>query len=411
MAFAASHNPCVVLDSCEIKPQSDDKKYKLLLAFGGNNLLEPKSNALETLFKFWNEKPAWMFGVLSYNLKNEIENLHSHNHKCFNWPTLSFFIPETIVEVKWNNKVVIHSANPDSTWKQLNSDSENDPDTTKFNSAFLTEDLDRKEHSMLIQKIHDEIRNGNVYELNLCTRFLYHNFMCGDPFYLYRKLRKTSPSPFSAYYSAGNKFIMSSSPERYLFKNDKRLVSQPIKGTRPRKRDNSKDVLMKEELRNDPKDRAENVMIVDLVRNDLSRVSIPGSVKVEELFGIYTFEHLHHMISTISSKLKPGNSWMDAIKNSFPMGSMTGAPKISAMQYIEQFEKSDREWYSGALGYIDPEGNFDFNVLIRTIFYDEASKNLAYYAGGAITIDSVAEKEYEEILVKSKGMQKTISEF
>jgi para-aminobenzoate synthetase component 1 len=280
----------------------------------------------------------------------------------------------------------------------------------KINSQ-LQADFEPQNHQFAINRIKEEIINGNVYELNLCSRFLYDNLEIENPAKLHAELLKVTPAPFSAYLCLGNKYVLSASPERYLSLNKGKLISQPIKGTRPRGSDQNSDGLLKADLETNIKDRAENVMIVDLVRNDLARVSVPGSVKVEELFGIYSYSHVHQMVSTVCSELEKGLSWFDALKATFPMGSMTGAPKIAALNWIDEFEFSNREWYSGALGYIDPEGNMDFNVLIRSIFYDDLQKKLAYYAGGAITIDSDAEDEYREMMVKAKGISTLLQKY
>ena len=186
------------------------------------------------------------------------------------------------------------------------------------------------------------------------------------------------------------------------------MVSQPIKGTRPRHSIPLEDLKLYDDLKNNTKDRAENVMIVDLVRNDLSKVSQTGTVKVEELFGIYSYSHVHQMVSTVCSNIEHGKNWMDVIQSTFPMGSMTGTPKIAAMKWIEAIEKSSREWYSGALGYVNPEGDMDFNVLIRSVFYDSELERLAWYAGGAITIDSDPIEEYLEMMVKAKAIHSMI---
>ncbi|MGM0572458.1 MAG: chorismate-binding protein, partial [Bacteroidota bacterium] len=165
---------------------------------------------------------------------------------------------------------------------------------------------------------------------------------------------------------------------------------------------------LRKTLAADPKERSENVMIVDLVRNDLSRTAQKDSVKVEELFGVYAFQQVHQMISTVTSRLDPGVHYLDAIKKAFPMGSMTGAPKYRAMQLIDHYEDSCRGIYSGSVGYISPEKDFDFNVVIRSIVYNQINKYLSYTAGGAITAASIPEKEYEECLLKAKAMEKAL---
>ena len=201
---------------------------------------------------------------------------------------------------------------------------------------------------------------------------------------------------------------MSASPERFLKKDGRKLYSQPIKGTISRSTDSLLDIVNKEKLLNDKKELSENVMIVDLVRNDLSRSSEKGSVEVEELFGIYSFPQVHQMISTVSSTLRDDLKFSEAIKNAFPMGSMTGAPKIKAMELIEKYEKTRRGLYSGAVGFVDPKGNFDFNVIIRSILYNLENQYLSYIVGGAITQGSIPGNEYEECLLKAKAMKESL---
>jgi para-aminobenzoate synthetase component I len=189
-----------------------------------------------------------------------------------------------------------------------------------------------------------------------------------------------------------------------LKKEGNRLISQPIKGTIRRGENEAEDQLLRQQLRNDEKELAENMMIVDLVRNDLARSARTGSVKVEEMFGIYAFRQVHQMISTVTAQLKEAIPFTEAIRQAFPMGSMTGAPKIRAMELIDQYEQSRRGLFSGAVGYITPEGDFDFNVVIRSILYNAANHYLSFHVGSAITYDSVPEKEYEECLLKAQAI-------
>jgi para-aminobenzoate synthetase component 1 len=411
-SFASEHNPCVILDSCEISPQRSERKYKLVLAFGGNKVIEPKANKLDELYSFWQNEKCWLFGVIGYDLKNELEVLSSENSACFGWPEVSFFIPENIVTISWDNTLNIFGPNPTEIYKSiLNFKTPKSKNKNLILAGDFQIDLYEEQHYQIIELIKEEIRNGNVYELNLCSRFVHQNATLEDPYAIYCELTELSPTPFSAFLKIENKTVISASPERYLLKHESRLVSQPIKGTRPRSKSNSEDIKLMEDLRANAKDRAENVMIVDLVRNDLAHVSIPGKVKVDELFGIYSYSHVHQMVSTISSFMEKKYTWKDAIRNTFPMGSMTGTPKIAAMQWIEKFELSKREWYSGALGYIDPAGNFDFNVLIRSLFHDSTKKTLAYYAGGAITIDSDASEEFNELMIKTKAIQTLLKKY
>jgi para-aminobenzoate synthetase component 1 len=241
--------------------------------------------------------------------------------------------------------------------------------------------------------------------MNFCQEFFAEKKNL-DAVAVFERLNWIGRAPSSAFMRWGDRFLMSASPERFLQKRGDRLVSQPIKGTRRRGATVDEDEHIRAELASNEKDRAENIMIVDLVRNDLARNCLPGSVRVDELFGIHTFETVHQMISTVSGMLRPGVHPVDALRDAFPMGSMTGAPKVMAMQLIEQYEHTRRGLYSGAVGYFDPEGNFDFNVVIRSILYNASSGYVSAQVGGAIVYDSEPEAEYEECLVKLSAMQR-----
>ncbi|MFC2104842.1 anthranilate synthase component I family protein, partial [Bacteroidota bacterium] len=230
-----------------------------------------------------------------------------------------------------------------------------------------------------------------------------------DPLKTFIGFNEISPAPFSCYYKLDDKYLLSASPERFIKKSNNKIISQPIKGTIKRSLDNKNDLKLKTELFNDPKERAENVMIVDLVRNDLSRTANKASVKVEELFGIYSFKQVHQMISTVVSEVNNDINIIDVIKNAFPMGSMTGAPKVRAMRLIEQYEKTKRGLYSGSVGYITPDNNFDFNVVIRSILYNQSKNYVSFTVGGAITSLADPDKEYEECMVKAEAMLKVFS--
>lgn len=404
--YTAEFNPCVVLDSCNISPQLVKGNFKIIAAFGGNNTIEPTSNNLNFLNNLYNSK-SWYFGVLGYNLKNEIENLHSQNNSCFRWKDMCFFKPATVITIDFDDRVSIYGDKPDEVIRRI-SETKIIDEPYFISQKLKNIEIDKENYISKVTQIKNEIINGNVYELNLCLRFLYKNIDFFNPLNFYNNLTKNSPAPFSGYFAAGSKHIVCSSPERFLSKNKNKLVSQPIKGTIGRSNDEKQDYYNKLKLKTSEKDQAENVMIVDLVRNDLAKISVPGSVKVEELFGIYSYSQVHQMVSTISSELNAGIGLREIIEATFPMGSMTGAPKIAAMQKIETFEDFNREWYSGSLGYISPNGDFDFNVLIRTAFYDKELNSFAYYSGGAITIDSDPEEEYEELFVKVKAINNLI---
>jgi para-aminobenzoate synthetase component 1 len=237
-----------------------------------------------------------------------------------------------------------------------------------------------------------------------------------DPLSIYQKLSSTSPNPFSALYKLDDKWLICASPERFLKREGNKILSQPIKGTSSRFLQNiNKDEKSRHDLFVSEKDRSENVMVVDLVRNDLARICKEGTVKVDELFGIYSFPQVHQMISTVSGELKEEISFTEIIKATFPMGSMTGAPKRRVLELIDKYERSGRGIFSGAVGYITPEGDlpgrqagFDFNVVIRSIMYNGFEKYLSFMAGSGITFYSDAEKEYEECLLKAAAMRGAI---
>ncbi|MCB0641386.1 MAG: anthranilate synthase component I family protein, partial [Phaeodactylibacter sp.] len=265
----------------------------------------------------------------------------------------------------------------------------------------------KPEYLQQVQRIKEHILEGDLYELNFCQEFFTEGVAC-DPLALFHQLNQAAKTPFAAYYKVRNRHLLCASPERFLKKTGDRVVSQPIKGTIQRGSTPATDAAFKAQLQASEKDRAENVMIVDLVRNDLAKTCLPGSVQVDDLFGIYPFETVFQMISTISGRNKPGTSPIEVLRQAFPMGSMTGAPKVKSMELIEALERSQRGLYSGALGYISPEGDFDFNVVIRSLLYNAATEYLAFQVGGAIVYDSIPEQEYEECLLKAKALLQSI---
>jgi len=257
-------------------------------------------------------------------------------------------------------------------------------------------------------KIKEHISRGDIYVTNFCQEFFAENAHI-DPLGIFFQLNSISPNPFGGFFKLKNNYILSASPERFLAKRDRKLISQPIKGTAKRGQTPQEDEGIKQQLRNHAKELQENVMIVDLVRNDLTRSAKQGTVKTEELFGIYSFKHLHQMISTVVCELQDGLSAIEAIKRSFPMGSMTGAPKISAMRLMERYERSKRGVYSGAMGYFSPDDDFDFNVVIRTLLYNADERYLSFHTGSAITYHADAEQEYEECLLKAKAILEVLA--
>ena len=402
LQLAASYEVCCCLDS----NQYADKfaQYDCLIAFGTETEVSaPSGNAFNQLKAFYQTHKNWMFGLLSYELKNEIENLISSNQDGLDFPDLYFFVPQYLIALQGDEiKVLKGNKNIIDTINQVTLNEISARPNVKVQSKF-----DRETYVLTVQKLQEHIKRGDIYEVNFCQEFFAKHASL-DPLLVYQQLNALSPTPFAGFFKIYHKFILSATPERFLCKRGNTLISQPIKGTAKRSQNPAEDEQIKLALRNSIKEQAENVMIVDLVRNDLTKSAIKGTVKVEELFGIYSFPQVHQMISTISCQLNPEINFVDAIKNTFPMGSMTGAPKIKAMQLIEEFEKSKRGAYSGSFGCIDPKGNFDFNVIIRSILYNASKQYVSFQVGSAITYAANAEEEYEECLLKASAILKVL---
>ena len=362
--------------------------------------------AFEQLKAYQQTTKDWIFGYLSYDLKNNLEDLKSANFDGLGFPDLFFFQPKKIFFIR-GNEVTIQYLNGSSDEIELDLDQ-----IKRQQIATLEENkqpleiqprITKAHYIELVNQLKSHIQRGDIYEANFCQEFYANGSI--KPLCAFKHLQSLSAPPFAVFFKNKSQFLLSASPERYLKKEGDLLISQPIKGTAPRSEDALEDAVLKQSLLANPKERSENVMIVDLVRNDLSRIAKKGSVEVQELHGIYTFKQVHHLISTIKAELRPGISAVDAIKASYPMGSMTGAPKISAMKIIENLELTKRGLYSGAVGYFTPDGNFDFNVVIRSILYNAEMSYISFSVGSAITAKSLAYSEYEECLVKAKALR------
>lgn len=347
----------------------------------------------------------WLFGHLSYDLKNFVEKLNTRHEDKLGFAPLLFFIPETVV-YKNGDEVWVESLLYSSE-KELLKKIPQGSGATKSVQYELKPKTSKEQYLQKIQSLKHELQFGNIYEINFCIEFAEHTTDF-DPAYSFQKLNNSAAAPFSAFYKNEKAHLLCASPERYLQKKQQQIISQPIKGTIKRSHDREEDLRLKEDLIQNEKERSENVMITDLVRNDLSRTATRGSVSVEELFGIYTFNTVHQMITTVKSDLKSDCTITDLLKTTFPMGSMTGAPKIRAMKLIDSHENFARNLYSGVVGYITPEGDFDFNVVIRSLFYNAESNYLSARVGSAITIHCEAEKEYEECLLKAENLFATL---
>ncbi|QAA82961.1 anthranilate synthase component I family protein [Aequorivita sp. H23M31] len=387
-----------------------EKNFRAILAVDAFTALRTDAyQGFAKLKEYQNTTADWLFGYLAYDLKNDVEQLRSNNSDGLGFPDLYFFQPKKLflfykdyVEIQYLNMV---AEEMESDWKMIGEAVHSEKVENK--GLEIQNRTSKEQYVQKVNAVLEHIKKGNIYEVNLCQEFYAENSIL-DPLSVYIHLNEISKPPFSAFLKFNELFALCASPERYIQRNGTRVFSQPIKGTARRSKNVEEDLRLAEELKNDPKERSENIMIVDLVRNDLSRFAEKGSVKVEELCGVYSFEQVHQLISTISCQVSPDISSIDILKNTFPMGSMTGAPKISAMNIIEDVEDAKRGLYSGAIGYLTPNGNFDFNVVIRSILYNSFKKYVSFSVGGAITINSIPEKEYEECMLKARAMYQAL---
>ena len=338
-------------------------------------------------------------GFLTYDVKNDVEALTSHNFDGLNWPLLHFFTPQTWLYWR-DEQVEIHGQTAGILDLIL---AQSVPAVPAPQVPTMRPHLTKADYLSAVAAIREDILNGEVYELNLCQEFYAENVTLA-PVDVFWRLMTASPAPFAGFVRWHDHFLLCASPERFLARRGFQIISQPIKGTIRRGITSGEDEQQRQTLLNDEKERAENLMIVDLVRNDLARVAQTGSVRVPELFGLYPFRHLWQMISTVTADLRPDTNLADVLRATFPMGSMTGAPKIRAMQLIEHYENSRRGLYSGSIGYVWPNGDFDFNVVIRSLQYRQDTGYLSFQVGSAITYDSDPEREYEECLLKAKAI-------
>lgn len=380
-----------------------------ILANAGQALVKLEHFIEERKTKNKDHKPGWLFGHLGYDLKNELEELHSLHADQIGFPDLFFFEPQVLIRFSGAG-MFIEAEDPTAIFKEIDACPVPQPQHTTA-AILIQQRISREKYISIIQRLQQHILRGDCYEINFCQEFFAEKAFI-SPLELYNKLSQLSPNPFSALYRLDQRWLICASPERFIRKQGNTILSQPIKGTSRRIPGNAgEDHQSKIALHESAKDRSENVMVVDLVRNDLARVCEEGSVKVEELFGVYTFPQVHQMLSTVSGDLIRDIKFTDIIRAVFPMGSMTGAPKKRVMELIEQYEQTRRGIFSGALGYISPEGDFDFNVVIRSMMYNAASGYLSFQTGSGITFYSDAANEWDECLLKAEAMKKVLGSF
>ncbi|OWP62078.1 aminodeoxychorismate synthase, component I [Hymenobacter amundsenii] len=398
LRWAAGFAHCALFESNELAyPQGP---FRRVLA-----VAEVAPDAPRTLaeLRIWladsGESTAPACGFLTYEVKDEVEALSSSNPSGLAWPNLHFFRPQTWL-IWQADKLEIHGA---TAGVRAAIEATPLPPLPPPNVPTLWARLPRTDYLRAVEAVQEDILNGEVYELNLCQEFTADEVRL-DPADVFERLNAASPAPFAGFLRHENHFLLCASPERFVRRTGSELLSQPIKGTIRRGATPAEDEQQRQTLLQDEKERAENLMIVDLVRNDLARVAQTGTVQVPELFGLYPFRHVWQMISSVTAQARPETDVVDLLRAAFPMGSMTGAPKIRAMQLIEQYERSRRGLYSGSIGLIWPSGDFDFNVVIRSLQYRADTGHLSFQVGSAITYDSVPEREYDECLLKAKAI-------
>jgi para-aminobenzoate synthetase component I len=381
--------------------------FPCILAAGSNATIKLKAgSAYPDLRKFHEENPGWLFGHFGYDLKNETEHLSSEHTDKTGFGLGCFFSPQILITLKSSEvNIECGQRNASEIYKEIIE--QEIPDLPNKITS-IDHALNYEKYADIISKLRHHIKIGDCYEINFCQEFFSHNSMI-DPVATYCALSERSPNPFAALYKVDTHYCICGSPERFLKKTGNVVISQPMKGTSSRDHEDPvRDRLNKEYLLGSSKERSENVMIVDLVRNDLSKVCTEGSVQVEELFGVYSFPRVHQMVSTIKGLVKDDLHWTEIIKATFPMGSMTGAPKKRVMELIEQYECTGRGLFSGSIGYVKADGDFDFNVVIRSVFYNSVTGYLSFLTGSGITFYSNPSDEYNECLLKAEAIMEIL---
>ncbi len=413
MAWTSGYNEVVWLDSNGHQDPYGSLDF-LLAVDAVTSLVVNHSGGFRALEEYHQKTTDWLFGYIGYDMKNDLEPLTSHNTDGLGFPDLCFFQPKKVIRITGNRAEFIYLIDFSS---EINSDfhsimkleggKEGVLGHRREQDSRLRMRMPREAYHSRVQAILEHIHRGNIYEANFCQEFFLENTRI-DPLKTYKRLNTISQTPFAAFLKLDQFYLLSASPERFLKKIGGLLLSQPIKGTAKRSQLKKADARYRLALMHSPKERAENIMIVDLVRNDLSKSAVRGSVQVNDLCRIKTYKQVHQLVSTVSARVAVDKNPIQLLRETFPMGSMTGAPKFSALKIIEEYEMTKRGAYSGALGYITPDNDFDFNVVIRSILYNEARRFVSFSVGSAITARSVPEMEYDECLLKARAMREVL---
>jgi para-aminobenzoate synthetase component 1 len=390
--------------------QANLHSYECLLAAGSRSCLSRQSGtALAELREFSQSSGDWLFGHLGFGLKAEILSSRTLLKDPVGFPDCFFFVPDTLVLVRGTELLISsYSQATEEVVEELLSTPV--PAYVSSPAAVLEPVMRAEEYISRVEQLKAHIHRGDCYEINFCQEFR-AEMATIDPVSVYSRLVQISPTPHSVFYRYDDRYLLCASPERFFKVEGRKIWSQPIKGTARRYPGQpDQDAQSARDLVNSEKERSENVMVVDLVRNDLSMICKAGSVQVDELFGIYSFPQVHQMISTISGELQEGVDLVDILRACFPMGSMTGAPKKRVLELIEKYELVQRGIFSGAVGYTTPDGNSDFNVVIRSLMYNQSAHYLSCQVGSAITWYANAAREYEECLLKVAAIRKALED-
>lgn len=404
LEWTASFNVGCFLDNHHYT--SPYHSYDCLAGAGTSHVFQPGHDFFASLSRFESETD-WIFGHFNYDLINNLEKRSHHKTGNTYFPDAFLFVPEIVILL--NGETITIGVLYGDAAQVLHEILQQKITTSKKYTAEFKSRIAKDEFTGIINKLKEHINYGDCYEINYCQEFYAENTFINPPD-VYKQLTQISPNPFSCFYKLNDKYVLCASPERFLKKMGSQIISQPVKGTSARDIQNKQqDEINRSFLQSSEKDKRENVIVVDLVRNDLSKVCEAGTVTVDELYGIYSFPNVHQMISTISGKLKPGADFSKILEATFPMGSMTGAPKKRVMQLVEKYEYTKRGIYSGTIGYISPDKDFDFNVVIRSIVYNDDTGYISYHTGAGITCASDPYLEYEECLMKAAAVIKVFS--
>ncbi len=406
LAWASRYSSCCFLDNNQY--DSDFHTYECLVAAGVVSSISCQAGegSLQQLQEFINQHPQqWFFGHVGYDIKNETEDLFSANPDKVGFADLGFFVPQIVVRLQASEiRIESQVQQPEAVWQQIQATEIVQEQATP---VILEPSISYENYIETIRQLQSHILRGDCYEINFCQPFMAERANI-HPVAVFQEFCRIAPMPFSCFYRQQQQYLLCTSPERFLQKKGNHIFSQPMKGTAPRNADMLKDAKEAQALQASQKERSENVMVVDLVRNDLSRICKEGTVQANDLFDIQTYPQVHQMVSTISGVLQDSITFTDIIRATFPMGSMTGAPKKRVMELIEEYEPCKRGLFSGSVGYISPDGNFDFNVVIRSLLYNADTQHLQYFAGSAITFYSDPQQEYEECLLKTKAVRQVL---